>query len=92
MKKMTPATEKQLAIDADIGLLTGEVEAHRLVLAWLLKQQPDDAGSKFLSSQANALENKNKEKYAIMIDEFDLLRGLVSSLHESNEPPQQPLP
>lgn len=65
--------------EARILMLEERCEAQELVLAWLLKNQPEDAGYWFLSSQANEFDQpEHREKYPASIALLDHLRTLLS--------------
>ena len=72
-------------ITAELILLTAQVDAHRFVLAWLLKQMPNDDGRRFLATQANIFDTKDNDTYADqMIAELDSLRSLLAVLDDGD--------
>lgn len=74
-------------IAVELTLLTAQVDAHRFVLAWLLKQLPNDDGHRFLSIQASIFDTDGKSRSATdVIAELDALRELVVAL-DADAPP-----
>lgn len=79
-KTSTELIDKYLPkILADIEMLTREVEAHRLTIAWLLEQLPGNEGHEFLSRQANHFKASGNSDFRIVIDELDAIKSLFSS-------------
>jgi hypothetical protein len=82
--------------DALIGRLAGnatniEMAADRLTalelaVCWLLFNQPNDDGGRFLSRQANELEESGKAPGVVA--ELDLLRAAVSDFREMRKSSQ----
>ncbi len=76
---------------AELNLLTAQVDAHRFVLAWLLKQVPNEAGHHFLATQTNIFNNGNKSQHgALIVEELDDLRGRLAVLYGEDAPAQPP--
>lgn len=80
----TPVTFARYAKDlagvrADIELLTAEVEAHRHVLVWLLKQAPEGSAIRFLRGLSNDFEESCLENAHHVVAELDTLRDFLSS-------------
>ncbi|MBA5605863.1 hypothetical protein H3H36_10880 [Duganella sp. FT3S] len=76
--------EFMLVTDDRLEQLEGQIEAQKMVIAWLLSQLdlthhfPSDAIPKFLSRQANELDGD--PKYVPCVASIDELRGLFASL------------
>ncbi|QOX79834.1 hypothetical protein FY034_13130 [Trichlorobacter lovleyi] len=62
----------------DIEMLNERVEALELAVSFLLHQLPDGAGLRFLSSQANSVEEGQKAPG--VVEALDFLRDLVGGL------------
>lgn len=72
--------------EARIRMLEDRCEAQEYVLAWLLKQFPDDGGYWFLSVQANELDQpEHRHRYHEAIALLDHLRELLSTPSVSPE-------
>ena len=70
-------------LSVEIALLSDEIDARiaaqRIVLAWILKDMPDDAGRKFISGQANIFDTEDKDIHrTLMVNELDELKAAVS--------------
>jgi hypothetical protein len=63
---------------ADLVMTADRLVALELAVSWLLAQKPDDEGLRFLSRQANELEESGKAHGVSAA--LDSLRGLVASL------------
>lgn len=63
----------------DLMLINDQLEAHRMVLAWLINNVPNNEGLKFLSCQANLLEKNDKLKD--ILEELDKIREYANKLH-----------
>lgn len=77
----------QRLADQDVRLedLEASLEAHQLVLAWLLHQQPDSRGLRFLSRQANEFDRSDERpKVLEIIAQLDALRALVLHLPDAD--------
>ena len=77
LKKLS--TEKHLdVIHDELESIGDQLEAHRLVLAWLLSEMPNNEGEKYLSRQANILEDGKKQStMSSIVAELDELREQV---------------
>ncbi len=66
-------------LQVDIEMLTNEIEAHRLVIGWLIAHTPDNGGMRFLRNQANIIDPDGQGEN-IVANELDSLRSLAASL------------
>lgn len=66
----------------EIDKLGEQIDAHRIVLAWLIHQQSNNEGNKFLTGQANIIDDGNyvSQYHQGIIEELDAIRDLASSL------------
>lgn len=89
MEKHTPKQRPYQTIEdiaAELDILTAQVDAHRFVLGWLLKQLPNDAGRSFLSMQASIFDTDNKDRHAaLVVEELDALRRFVAVVLDGDE-------
>jgi hypothetical protein len=75
---------------ADIEDNDHRLEALELAVSWLLAQQPNDAGSRFLALQANVLEETGKAPDVVAgLDNLRELVGALRVLRESDQDVQQ---
>ncbi len=81
----TADRQRQAIIDLTADLeathiqLDSYIDAHRIILVWLLERLPDDEGRKLLSGQANVLDPDGKqEETNFLVKELDTIRDLIS--------------
>lgn len=60
-------------------LSSDQLEAHRMVLAWLINNVPNNEGLEFLSRQANVLDKNDNLKD--IVEELDKIRKYATKLH-----------
>ena len=83
LSKMSQDDRIDFIID-EMDVLSGQIDAHRFVLAWIINQSFGTQGEAYLSCQANIFdEKKNKDHYHnAVVDEYDELRALVATVRE----------
>ena len=75
-----PNTLSLADLQAQIATMQEDMAAQSLVLAWLLENQPEDNGIRFLCRQANHMETEDPGKYRAIVQLFDELRALCATL------------
>lgn len=78
--------------EARLRMLEEELEAHELVLAWMLRQMPQETVEPFLALQANAFDQTEwRDRFPGAIAVLDHLRALVAACSApSVAPPSAP--
>lgn len=81
-------TERVIELVAGLEILQERVRAQQLVLSWLLARQPDAEGMRFLSNQANELDDSPKFEGEVAL--LDELREDVAQWHAQWSPSHKP--